>query len=337
MLAASRPPLARLAVIDQAVRAGDWPNARTLARRLEVHPRTIQRDLEFLRDRLGAPLEFDPVRNGYRYTQPDYRLPFVRLPEGELVALFLAGRVLSQYSGTPFEADLRRAYERLTALLPGELTVDLGGAAAALAVVPAALADQDAEVFRTLTRAAAGGERLEIDYDTAGRGARSVRRVDPYQVALVGGDWYLIAYCHRRRDVRMFAAQRVKAARPTGERFERPGDFSVEDYLGGSFRAVRGAGHYRVELRFAPGAAGRAAEKVWHRSQTAERTADGGLVLCFEVSDLREVKRWVLSWGAECEALGPPELRALIQHELRQMAARYRRPERPDRGRQPSP
>src|SRR5262245_43689575 len=110
VLASSRPPLARLAEIDQAIRSGAYPNASTLARRLEVHPRTVARDLEVLSDRLGAPLTFEPARNGYRYTQPDYRLPFVRLTEGELDALFLAGQVLRQYQGTPFATDLQRAF-----------------------------------------------------------------------------------------------------------------------------------------------------------------------------------------------------------------------------------
>jgi predicted DNA-binding transcriptional regulator YafY len=65
MILASRPPLARIMAIDQSVRAGDWPNARTLARQLEVSPRTIRRDITYLRDQLRAPIEFDPTRNGY--------------------------------------------------------------------------------------------------------------------------------------------------------------------------------------------------------------------------------------------------------------------------------
>jgi predicted DNA-binding transcriptional regulator YafY len=324
VLAASRPPLARLAEFDQAIRNGSYPNARTLARRLEVNPRTVQRDLEFLRDRLGAPLAFEPARNGYRYTQPDYRLPFVRLTEGEIVALFLGGQVLRQYRGTPFAADLQRAFARLTDLLPDEVSVPLDQAAAALSVTPTAQAAIDLDVFRTLTSAVAAGQRLEIDYWTAGRNVRSVRRVDPYHLTLIDGDFYLIGHCHQRRDVLMFAAQRVRSARTTGETFARPADFNVEAYLGRSFRAVRGEARHPVELRFTPAAAGRAQEKVWHRSQTAEPAPGGGLVLRFEVSDLREVKRWVLSWGAECTVVGPPELRSLVRGELRNMAKCYR-------------
>lgn len=121
--------------------------------------------------------------------------------------------------------------------------------------------------------------------------------MDLYHFALIAGNFCLIAYCHRRRGVLMFAAQRVRSARPTGRHRERPADFSVAAYLGQSFRAFRGKREYRVELRFAPAAAGRAAEKAWHPSQTSEARPDGGVTLRFQVSDLREVKRWVLSWG----------------------------------------
>jgi hypothetical protein len=99
----SRCPLARIAAIDRAIRGGGWPNASTLARELEVSPRTVQRDIIFLRDRLQAPLEFDGHRHGYCYTREDFRLPFFQLSEGELVGLFLAERLLQQYRGTYFE------------------------------------------------------------------------------------------------------------------------------------------------------------------------------------------------------------------------------------------
>ena len=84
----------------------------------------------------------------------------------------------------------------------------------------------------------------------------------------------------------------------------------------GSFGAVRGEGHYRVAIRFPPEFAGRIAEKTWHRSQTCEATADGGLILRFKVSDLREVKRWVMFWGDDCAVIEPEELREMIAHEL---------------------
>jgi len=93
MRLASRPPLARMMVIDQEVREGRWPNATTLAHRLEVQPRTIRRDITYLRDQLKAPLEYVASRNGYRYSELTFRLPLLSVTEGELVALLLVPRL----------------------------------------------------------------------------------------------------------------------------------------------------------------------------------------------------------------------------------------------------
>jgi predicted DNA-binding transcriptional regulator YafY len=323
MRLSSRPPLARLVAIDLALRAGGWPNASTLGRQLEVSPRTVQRDLLFLRDRLQAPVSFDAVRNGYYYTQADYRLPFFRLTEGELVALFLAGRLLHQYRGTPYDQDLHRAFARLTEMLPDAVSVNLSAVADALSVTPTAVSVQDIEIFRTLSGGVVNHRQLELDYWTAGRDEVNRRRVDPYHLTLIDGDWYLIGHCHLRQGVRMFSAVRVRGARYTGASFERPVDFRVDSYLDGSFRSVRGDGRYRVELRFSTAYAGRIAEKIWHKSQTTETLPDGRLLLCFDVSDLREIKRWVLSWGAQCEVMEPPELQDMVRDEAEVVARQY--------------
>jgi predicted DNA-binding transcriptional regulator YafY len=79
MKVAVRFSLQRIAALDRAIRAGEYPNARTISRELEVGHRTVQRDVEFLRDRLGAPLVFDRRHNGYYYAEPDYRLPLMTL------------------------------------------------------------------------------------------------------------------------------------------------------------------------------------------------------------------------------------------------------------------
>ena len=315
MRLAARPPLARIMVIDQALRAGTWPNATTLGDQLEVDPRTIRRDIAYMRDQLRAPIEYDPRRNGYRYTDLTIRLAYFPVTEGELVALLLAERVLRQYRGTPFERDLRRAFGRLAEQLPDGVSVRLDALTDCLSVLPAARIDYDPEIFATLAGATVRRRRLEIVYWTAGRDVTTSRVVDPYHLMLVEDGWYLIAHCHRRGEVLVFAAQRVRSARETGETFDRPASFQVEDYMAGSFRTVRGEGQYRVVLRFGPEAAGRIAERIWHPSQTSERTNDGGLLLRFEVSDLREVKRWVMFWGADCEVLWPEELKAIVVRE----------------------
>src|SRR6516164_10280712 len=86
MKSAVRPALLRFAVIDEKLRSRSWPNASSLARELEVTPRTIHRDFEFLRDQLRAPIVFDSRKNGYYYSDSSYQLPYFPVTEGECVA-----------------------------------------------------------------------------------------------------------------------------------------------------------------------------------------------------------------------------------------------------------
>jgi predicted DNA-binding transcriptional regulator YafY len=331
MYHATRPPLRRIMAIDLAVRAGEWPNARTLHDQFEVSDRTIRRDITYMRDQLGAPLEFDVAHNGYFYTEPAYRLPLFQMTEGELLALYLAERMLRQLEGTPFDSDLRRAIGRLGTLLPDGMSVRLDEKAEMLAVLPATRPHYDAESFLTLGRAAVSRQRIEMVYWTASRNSTNRRRLDPYELVLLEDGWYAAGYCHTRKEVRLFAVQRVRSARTTGESFERPAGFRIEDYMQGSFRAVRGDGNYRVVLRFARDVAGRITEKEWHPSQTVKVGRNGSVTLTMHVSSLIEVKRWALSWGADCEVVEPEELRELIKSEILEMLrlAEQGRPRQP--------
>ena len=92
--------------IHQAIQSGKYPNATTLAQELEVCTKSIQRDLEFMRDRLGLPLEYDGQRWGYYYTEAVRSFPTLQITEGELFALLVAEKALQQYRGTSFEKPL---------------------------------------------------------------------------------------------------------------------------------------------------------------------------------------------------------------------------------------
>ncbi|MDP8905551.1 MAG: WYL domain-containing protein, partial [Chloroflexota bacterium] len=59
-----------------------------------------------------------------------------------------------------------------------------------------------------------------------------------------------------------------------------------------------------------------AAETRWHPSQELEEQADGSLIWRGRVAGLREIRIWILGWGAEAEVLEPPELSADIAAEL---------------------
>src|SRR3954462_12394336 len=71
-----RPLWRRLQTIHHAIKERKFPNASSLAQELGGSSKTVQRDLDYLRDELEAPIEFDRGENGYSYSRTDYVLPF---------------------------------------------------------------------------------------------------------------------------------------------------------------------------------------------------------------------------------------------------------------------
>src|SRR5213592_1411448 len=110
----SRPPLERMMRMHERLQAGRYPNCRKLANELEVSSKTVQRDLDFMRDRLGLPIAYDQLHFGFFYSEPVASFPNVEISEGELVALYIGQKALDQYKGTSFEAPLSTAFRKIT-------------------------------------------------------------------------------------------------------------------------------------------------------------------------------------------------------------------------------
>src|ERR1035441_5022007 len=109
----SRPPWDRVLQKAQALQSGKFPNASTPAREIEVATKTIHRDIEFMRDRLGLPVEYDSRRIGYFYTEEVSAFPNIQITEGELFALIVAEKALQQYRGTSFEKPILSAIRKM--------------------------------------------------------------------------------------------------------------------------------------------------------------------------------------------------------------------------------
>ena len=91
-----RACIERIYFINKQIRAGKYPNIAKLSELLEVQTRTIERDIEHMRDMMSADIEYDRKRKGYYYTSNNFQLPPLKLTEGEAVALFLGHKLLIQ-------------------------------------------------------------------------------------------------------------------------------------------------------------------------------------------------------------------------------------------------
>ncbi len=315
----SRPPLARMLHIHQAVQSGKFPNATQLAAELEVSPKSVHRDIEFMRDRLELPIDYHSRRFGYHYTAEVTAFPTLHITEGELVALVIAEKALEQYRGTQFEKPLLSAIRKIEQSLPDTISLNLADIEQTISFRTRAEPVLNLEIFDTLAKATAHRRQLELTYRKAGSRQGEARLIDPYHLANINGEWYLFAWDHARKDIRTFVPARVQAVKPTGRTFPRPQKFSLEQRLRHSFGVHSGAGEFEVVLRFNARVADYIREKKWHASQQQRELKGGGVELRLQLSSLVEIERWVLSWGADVVVVRPKELATAIQEAARRM------------------
>jgi proteasome accessory factor B len=294
--------------IHQAIASGKYPNATTLAATIEVVPKTIHRDIDFMRDRLELPIAYDARRFGYCYTQEVSSFPTLQITEGELFALLVAEKALQQYRGTNFEKPLLSAFKKMEQSLPDTISLNLADWDQSISFRMSAEPILDLELFDNLAKATAGHRQLEIEYRKPGTREFESRRIDPYHLANINGEWFLFAFDHLRQDIRTFVPSRMRAVQCTGNTFPRPQKFSVEKVLRDSFGVHSGRGDFRVVIRFDALAADYVREKRWHPSQELKELKEQGVELRLRLSSLGEIQRWVLGWGGGAVVVEPPEL-----------------------------
>lgn len=319
----SRPPLERMQRLHDLLMNERPVNCQQLGREFEVSYKTIQRDLDFMRDRLNLPIAYDAPKYTFRYTEPVEAFPLLQVSEGEILALFVAQKVLAQYRGTPFEKTLASAFQKLTGALKEEVSFNLGewGADYSFRVTGASAAD--VETFRLLAKAIVQRQEVSFSYRSLRASAPETRTVHPYHLANIDNAWYLLAHDPQRGQIRTFALARVRVPKITGKTFDRPRNFSAAKELKSGFGVFGGTGKHEVRIRFDAFAARLIRERDWHPSQKILETKGGELELRMTLGALEEIERWILSWGNHAKVLGPKSLISSLGQRIRSMNKIY--------------
>ena len=302
---------------------------RELAHDLGVPLRTVYRDLETIHE-AGFPIYADRVeRNSYWKLLDTYKHKFpIPLTITELMALHLSRDLLSIFQATVFHESIESLFRKVTASLApaalqylenisGRLKISIGPAKDLAAMKGA---------IKSLSEATAKRKRVEIVYRAVSTGRTTNRKVDPYQVWVMNGGFYLIGLCHVRHAVRTFAMDRIKGFTVLKETFHFPKDFTLEEYLQTAFRVMRGEPK-KITVRFSPKVAHVVRERIWHPTKEMTELKDGEIELGVEVPINYEIVSWILGFGSTAEVIQPASLRKRIWAELRDAAARYREPQ----------
>ena len=316
--------LERIYWIDEQIRAEQYPNAHKVQERFELsNPRIAYEDRKFMINRLGAPIKHDRTKNGWYYTDLTYFLPAIMLTREEITAFFLGEELFSRYLGTPFETPLRLALDKIKQYLPEHVGYDLQKEAAAFTFTGGGRAMVNPELLLELSNAIHSKHSIEMEYYSASSGQTNTRIVDPYHLHNIQGDWYLIAYCHTRREPRDFLTNRIRAHKRLPSTFQVAPDFSLNAYLETGFLAERATEPENIVIKFDEYQARWIRERRWHTSQQIEELPSGELILRLRVGGLGEVKRWIMGYGSHAEVLEPESLRREIKEDVEKMKIIY--------------
>lgn len=318
--------LERVISMAEEINAGRYPSVEQFCREFEVQKRTVHEDIRYLRENMGLKIIYCRFREGYYNADSKQRLPEFNLTDGEVFALTLGKEMLSQYMGTSFEPVLRGAIEKICNRLPDKVKVDVDDIKCMVKFNPGAIIPVERKMFLDLNRACEKNLPVNVIYFGARKGEVTERRIDPYRILEDRSTWYVVAYCHLRKDMRMFALHRIRDWKLCDERFRPREDLDIDKWLRSAFQLEHGDAEQTVTVRFQPLAARYICERNWHHSQKLDKHKDGTCTLEFKTQNLDEVKRWVLTYGSEAEVLEPQALRDMVREEHQQAVARYNGP-----------
>jgi predicted DNA-binding transcriptional regulator YafY len=300
----------------------DGMSAQELGNRIGVSKRTIYRDVNSMTTDADLPIWQDGGKFGL---DRDAFLQPLALTLHEATTLSLATRLLAKVSDE-HDTELIGAFVKLAQILPPVLAAHIEATVDVFSRTPANL--RFTKVFRVLAEGWAQRRVAEIEYDAgvydSSKPSRRTR-VRPLAIepSALTHALYLLAWDEGRGARRTFKLERILSASLTPETFEPPEGYSAAAELAQAWDVIADDEPLNVVIRFSPTVAKRAAETRWHPSQEIEEQPDGSLLWRATVGGMREIRIWIMGWGADAEVLEPAALREDIATEVTRAAALY--------------
>jgi predicted DNA-binding transcriptional regulator YafY len=307
------------------IKARQYPNARKLSQKFEISQKQAQRDIEFMRDRLDAPLTYNPNQKGYEFEDAGYELPPIWFKEDELLALCLALRLASTLPDRKLKSSLYDLLEKFLTFRFLDSPPKLEEIKQKVSVKNVEYYRVDESVFHKVMDSLFRSLPLRISYYTPHKDEATERTIQPLHLLCYMGSWHLIAFCTLKQDLRDFALSRIRIIEPVSQYVKLPKHLpSIKDYINRNFGLMSGGESIEVCLKFTPEVSPWISEQIWFSGQEVSLNEDESVCLKFPVADFREVRREILKYGASVEVLSPLELRTEIKSEIGKMEKVYR-------------
>jgi predicted DNA-binding transcriptional regulator YafY len=300
---------------------------KKLEEKLECSSKTVRRDLELLRDRFGAPVEYDKELNGWQYKSAQrglYELPGLWLNEQEIFALLTIQQLLSsldpeflQQQIEPFEERIRQILKQTTALEKGE---EIGQF---IRLVTYGKRDRQYNFFQRIASATFQKKQLRIIYHARGKNKKSERVISPLQLVHYRDNWFLCAWCHFREAIRIFSMDKIEDCHILEQSTKKMSKNKIDEYLSASFGIFTGEAENLAILEFDEENARWVADESWHPEQVGKWLKNNRYRLEIPYSNATELIGEILRYGAGVTVKSPDSLKDKIKTSLETALQNY--------------
>ena len=319
----------RFYTIDRLLRSRRQVSLRQLMEELEVSRATVRRDLEYMRDRMAAPIVWDAALRGYCYrleaTGDDdrYALPGLWFNASEVYALLTMDHLLSSLQPGLLEPHIEPLRERIRRLL-GSGEHPTQEIEKRIRILYMASRQMDTRVFASIANALLARRRLLIVHLNRRSNLHTERVVSPQRLAHYRDNWYLDCWCHLRKGLRSFAVDAIESADLKEDQpAKEVSDSRLEMVLGAGYGIFAGDKTHQAVLRFTPEAARWVASEKWHSQQESTVEPDGSYRLSVPYAKETELVMDILRHGSDVEVLSPTSLRQTVRKRLAATLKQY--------------
>ncbi|HNV08014.1 MAG: YafY family transcriptional regulator [Dokdonella sp.] len=302
----------RTLILHRILKTARYPvSLKRVQEELQCSRATMYRDIAFLRDALGAPIESDPESGAIHYASDEaerFELPGLWLSSDEMAALLALNELLDRSDPGVLAGALAPFRKRIEHLLSDQasgrvLPVER------IRVIASGARKLDQVVFRTVSGALLNRKRLSFHYRARTTNAPTTRDVSPQRLTHYRDNWYLDAWDHEREALRSFALDRMSSVQVVEKPAEDRNPADLDAHLSSSYGIFSGAPKATAVVRFSAHAARWVADEHWHSQQQGLWLADGRYELKVPYSNSRELLMDVLKYGPDAEVVSPVSLR----------------------------
>ncbi len=299
---------------------------QTFLEALEISVATFKRDIEYLRDRLNAPIVWDREARGYRFdnsgTGKKYELPGLWFNAAEIHALLTMQQLLRELEPGILSPHIEALQARLKHIVghdgPSSARIE-----ERIRVQHLGARMMEPAHFAPIANAVLVRKRLTIAHYNRARDESVVREVSPQRLTHYRENWYLAAWCHLRGELRSFALDAIRAVEALDTPTDEVDAEALDTLLESGYGIFAGSKVEWARLIFSPERARWVAAERWHPQQRQEWLLDGRLQLEVPFADPRELAMDILRHVPEVEVAAPTSLRERVATQLRAGLKRF--------------